>query len=226
MKRTWTHEELLDHWTLLPAERMLIEEAHTESNRLGYALLLKWFQYEGRFPQAPLAVPAPVVDFLAQQLGISPEAWRSYPWHSRTMERQRATIRQYYGMREATVSDGEDLVAWLVDQVLPNQRQREALTTALYARCRAMQIEPPAPRRIERLLRSAVHLADERVYTATLDRLSPETCARLDALLTVSPVADDEAASALTRSGDSIWQALKSDAGPVGWRAFSQHSPS
>ncbi len=220
MKRIWAPEELIDQWTFLPAERTLIEEANTESNRLGFALLLKWFQYEGRFPHAPLEVPAPVVTFLAEQLDVSPDVWRTYPWQSRTMERQRAAIRQHCGVREATVQDSDDLVVRLLDQVLPHQRQREAITAALYERCRAIRLEPPAPKRIERLIGSALHTADERVYSATLARLSPETCAKLDALLTVSPTSDDEAAPGITRSGDSAWQVLKSDPGPVGLESF------
>lgn len=107
MKRTWASDELIDNWTLLPAERTLIEDAKTESNQLGFALLLKWFEYEGRFPHAPLEVPAPVVTFLAQQLGVSPDVWRTYPWHSRTMERQRALIRQHCDVREATMRDSD-----------------------------------------------------------------------------------------------------------------------
>ncbi len=49
MKRNWQPEELIEHWTLLEAELALLTKK-TASNRLGLALLLKFFQYEGRFP--------------------------------------------------------------------------------------------------------------------------------------------------------------------------------
>ena len=50
MNRIWVPEELSDHWASLPAERTLVEDAKTESTPLGFALLLNWFQDEGRFP--------------------------------------------------------------------------------------------------------------------------------------------------------------------------------
>lgn len=53
----------------------------------------------------------------------------------------------------------------------------------MYERYKELKIEPPEPKRIERLVHSAVHLADERLYTKILQRLSPETQEKLEALL-------------------------------------------
>src|SRR6266567_6320801 len=51
MKRTWTSEELLEHFTLLPGE--LAAVGHKSGpTRLGFAVLLKCLQYEGRFPRS------------------------------------------------------------------------------------------------------------------------------------------------------------------------------
>lgn len=49
MKRLWTDDDLLDHRTLSQDEFELLanKSGHT---RLGFAILLKCFQYEGRFP--------------------------------------------------------------------------------------------------------------------------------------------------------------------------------
>ena len=71
------------------------------------------------------------------------------------MERHRAQIRQYLGFHEATVQDAEALTAWLIETVLPQQREMAVLTTALYDRCREQRLEPPTPERIERIIRSA-----------------------------------------------------------------------
>ncbi len=48
MKRSWTSEELLEHFTLLPAELMAVSNK-SGATRLGFAVLLKCLQYEGRF---------------------------------------------------------------------------------------------------------------------------------------------------------------------------------
>jgi hypothetical protein len=49
MKRQWTADELAEHWTLSPYEVDLLANK-SGATRLGFALLLKYFQYEGQFP--------------------------------------------------------------------------------------------------------------------------------------------------------------------------------
>src|ERR1700674_5362475 len=48
MKREWTDLEFAD-WTLLPSEAALLANK-TGPTRLGFAILLKFFQYAARFP--------------------------------------------------------------------------------------------------------------------------------------------------------------------------------
>lgn len=216
MKRSWTTDELIDYWTLLPGELELVEAARTASNQLGWAVLLKWFQYEGRFPRQKYEVPGTAVEFLARQLEVTPEAFEWYEWQGRTIERHRAQIRQFLGFREATVQDGQALVTWLIENVLPQQRNPEALKAALYDRCRTIRIEPPSPKRIERLIRSAVRTTDDRFYAATLAQLSPEVQKNLEALL-VTEASDDETSddTRTTMPGRSTLHDLKRGPGPV-----------
>ncbi len=49
MKQNWTEQELVEFWTLTDSEKQLLEQ-RTESGRLGYAVLIKFFRIEGRFP--------------------------------------------------------------------------------------------------------------------------------------------------------------------------------
>jgi hypothetical protein len=42
--RHWTVAELMEHWTLLPEERILIDRSKGNHNRLDFAILLKYFQ--------------------------------------------------------------------------------------------------------------------------------------------------------------------------------------
>ena len=51
-------EELVVYWTLLPAEAALVGGKRGPA-RLGFAVLLKFFQREGRFPQRPQDVHPP-----------------------------------------------------------------------------------------------------------------------------------------------------------------------
>src|SRR5690349_6945400 len=69
MKRAWTSDELLEHFTLLPDELTAIGNK-SGATRLGFAVLLKCLQYEGRFPRSRQEVAPEVVRFLAAQVGV------------------------------------------------------------------------------------------------------------------------------------------------------------
>jgi hypothetical protein len=55
MKREWTDLEFAD-WTLPPSEAALLANK-TGPTRLGFAVLLKFFQYAARFPLSMQEVP-------------------------------------------------------------------------------------------------------------------------------------------------------------------------
>ncbi len=57
MKRQWTVDELIDQWTLLPSELALVAASKADHNCLGFAILLKYFQVEGKFPRHKHEVP-------------------------------------------------------------------------------------------------------------------------------------------------------------------------
>jgi len=69
MKRAWTAEELVEHFTLLPDELMAIGNK-SGATRLGFAVLLKCFHYEGRFLRSRQEAAPEVVRFLATQVGV------------------------------------------------------------------------------------------------------------------------------------------------------------
>ena len=213
MKRAWHPEELVEHWTIVPGEWPLIEHKHG-ATRLGFAVLLKFFQYAGSFPRAPQDVPLPVVDHLAQQVGVPADVWAQYAWDGRTIEYHRAQIRQHCGFREATVADGETLVTWLCAHIVPTTRRPDHLKAAMLQRCRDLRIEPPTPERLERLIRSAVHREDTRVGTAILQQLSATTQAQLEALLgpdeAPAPDPDTPASPTIDRA---LLQELRADPG-------------
>jgi hypothetical protein len=63
MKRNWQPEELLEYWTLLPKELELLAHKNPQ-NRLIFALLLKFFQMEAKFPESDHEIPAVVVNYV------------------------------------------------------------------------------------------------------------------------------------------------------------------
>jgi hypothetical protein len=82
MKRKWENEELTEHWSLDSQERELIAQKKG-ANRLGFALLLKFFQWQGRFPEKKNEIPRVVQEFVAQQLSTSASLYQEYDWQGR-----------------------------------------------------------------------------------------------------------------------------------------------
>jgi len=235
MKRQWTNEELIEHWTISAKELDLIGDSKTDHNLLGAACLLKYFQQEGRFPAQKQDIPPIVIVHLAQQLGVVPEKIIPYDWEGRTIKAHRAAIRTFLGVHEATLADEEALIEWLCKEMVAEHRQEEALTASLYTRCKEQLIDPPTPDRVRCLVHTAIHHFDERLCATIMQQLSVETRTQLDALLTVQlpeAQAREETASALEEAEveagtaevsqepapprpQSALQALKQDVGPL-----------
>ncbi len=106
MKREWTDLEFAD-WTLLPSEAALLANK-TGPTRLGFAVLLKFFQYAARFPFSMQEVPATAVAYIARQVGVPAEEFLRYDWEGRAVKYHRAQIRAFLGFREQTVQDAEE----------------------------------------------------------------------------------------------------------------------
>lgn len=67
MKRQWSTEELIECFTLLPHEQAILPSDTANANihnRLGFALMLKFFQLEARFPKHLGEISSTVVDFI------------------------------------------------------------------------------------------------------------------------------------------------------------------
>jgi hypothetical protein len=64
MKRDWELQELIEEWTLVPRELERLGNK-TGSTRLGYAVLLKFFQREGRFPDSRAEISKAVLRYLS-----------------------------------------------------------------------------------------------------------------------------------------------------------------
>jgi TnpA family transposase len=217
MKREWTAEELTAQWQLLPAD--LTQLANKSGpTRLGFAVLLKFFELEGRFPHYRDEVPTIVVRDLARQVGVLPELYRHYDWDGRTIKYHRAQIRAYCGFREVTVADLQELTTWLSEQMRGYPDRPEAVQVAAYQRLRELQIEPPSAGRLQRVCRAARRRFEFRFCSTIHAHLSAKTVAGLDALLGPESAPDPTGASngemaELPTSERSILQRLKHDPG-------------
>ena len=200
-------------WTLTPADAPLIA-AKSRANRLSFALLLLFFRAHGRFPRTQDEIEPAIVADMARQLDIGLTSAQTLAGSGRTVERHRADIRTLCGFREASVADGEALTEWLRDHAVAETRDTALLASALEQRCRDLAIEPPAPERLVRIVRTALHAYDERFCDDMHRRLPAATRARLDALL--RPAAGEQpgaANDAPDDPGPAVLMHLQADPG-------------
>jgi Transposase. len=151
MRREWEPEDLLACWTLMDPDRQLLANK-AGATRLGFAVLLKFFELEARFPRHGGEVPPVAVAYLAQQVGVEAAEFTRYGWSGWAVKYHRAQIRQALGFRESTVADEDRLAAWLAAEVCPVELREEALREAVAARCRAERLEPPGASRLNRVI--------------------------------------------------------------------------
>src|SRR6478752_3221296 len=89
------------------------------ATRLGFALMLKFFEIEARFPRHAGEYPPAAVVYMARQVGVDPAGLVDYEWVGRTVEYHRAQIRRFLGFRRFGEDDEAKLAGWLADEVAP-----------------------------------------------------------------------------------------------------------
>jgi TnpA family transposase len=191
MARDLGLDDVVDHFTLIGDE---LDQLRNKSGatRLGFAVLLKFLLWRGRFPRGLHEVPDDAAAHLARQVRVPAAELGSFDFASRTAKRHRTEIRAYTGFRECSVADAEALAGWLAEHVASGERRPERVRDELILRCRAELIEPPTPERVSEIARSALHQAEQALLALIAARLDAVVVARLEALIAVSDDNDDD----------------------------------
>ena len=199
MQAEWEPDELIDAWTLTGGDWDLIANK-AGVTRLGFAVMLKFYGIEGRFPAYPEEVPPAAVRYLGSLVKVDPGLFARYSWAGRSIKYHRSQIRKVYGTRPPMEDDEDRWAQWLAAELCPAETNRDRLAAALRRRCRSEKVEPPAPGQVERVVASGCRQFDDAFAATTAGRLGPVVCARLEELL----------------SRPNVLAELKSDPGPLG----------
>jgi hypothetical protein len=204
VRQEWSPEELLANWTLVDGDWDLVANK-SGATRLGFSLLLKFFELEGRFPDVLEEVPPTAVEYVADLVKVPATDFAKYTLAGRTAEYHRKQIREALGFRPSTVADEKALAEWLAVEVCPVELVEDRQREALLVECRARKIEPPGRTRVEKVLVAARGKWEKAFCARTIGRLGEACPARL-----LSLVAEDNEA------GTALLAALKRDPGAVG----------
>jgi hypothetical protein len=94
MRTGWGPEDFIDCWTLVEDNWRLVGNK-TGATRLGFSVMLKHFELEGRFPEHAVEIPQVVVDYVASQVKVDPSRFAQYDWAGRTGRYHRAQIGEW-----------------------------------------------------------------------------------------------------------------------------------
>lgn len=213
MKWQWQADELHAHWYLTTEESDLLYKK-TPHGRLGFVVLLKYFQNEGHFPEHCREIPETVLGYLANQIGVSGDNLSQYEFTGRTGKRDRTEILSFLGIRRANKNDKFEFGKALLTDMLPSDPTFNALQDYAIHWFRNRHIEPPGSARLERLIRSTTHKFETDLFNRIAKGLNPNTKKLIDGLLNVAED-DADGSSALSNTFSSVsW--LKDDTGKVG----------
>lgn len=209
VKRQWSEAELDTHWALTAQEEALTV-ARRGPSRFGFVVLLKFFQYEGRFPESRREIPADVMRYVAVQLAMPLNTLDAFDWQDRTARRQRAEILEWLDIRRTEEADWRALASWLNAEVIPLDLSLKQLTERIRDWLRTHRLDTPGLERLERMLRAQLHAFETDLLIRIDDGLTDATRTALDALLGDATVQDDA-----TEDSANPFSTLRGDPGRV-----------
>ena len=106
--------EIARHYTLTSDDLEIVGRRRGDATRLGYAMLMLYMRWPGRALEAGEVPPAPVLAYVAQQLGVAPAAFADYAHRDQTRREHLVEIRRSHGFRIFDRNAFREVVAFSV----------------------------------------------------------------------------------------------------------------
>jgi hypothetical protein len=184
--------ELDQYFWLDDADWKRVDKRRGDHNRLGFSLQMTTVRYLGCFLPDPVAVPTPIVDFLAEQLGIADASCiKQYAARQNTQWEHTVEIRAEFGYRNFSDPEASaELRAYLAARAWTRLEPSKALFDAAVRWLRRRRVLLPGVHALIKLVIEVRTAATTRVWetiTAAAVEADTELPGRLDGLLKVPP---------------------------------------
>jgi hypothetical protein len=173
--------DLVRHFTLSEVDLGVIRRCRGDHNRLGYALMLCYLRHPGRALRSGERPPPALLAFVAEQIGILPDAVDEYLAAERNRQRHAVECQEQLGLRPFGKRAAAELASALLPQAIEDDRLAH-LAEMVMETCRQRRIVVPSPAALERLCAELRHQARREVYRRLTNGLAAEQRRRLDAL--------------------------------------------
>ncbi len=173
--------DLVRHFTLSAADLAISERRRGDHNRLGHALMLCYLRHPGRPLRPGERPPTVLLQFVAEQIGVLPDAMDGYLAVERNRQRHAVECQELLGLRPFGRRAAAELLAALLPQAIEDDRFA-SLAGVVMQTCRQRGILVPSPVGLERLCADLRHQARREVQHRLTNGLSAQQRQRLDAL--------------------------------------------
>jgi hypothetical protein len=165
--------DLVRHFTLSEADLGAIRRRRGDHNRLGYALMLCYLRHPGRALRSGERPPPTLLAFVAEQIGVLPDAVDEYLAAERNRQRHAVECQEQLRLRPFGKRAAAELESALLPQAIEDDRLARLAELAMET-CRQSRIVVPSPAALERLCAKLRHQARGEVYRRLTDGLTAE----------------------------------------------------
>ena len=178
--------ELARHYVLADDDMELIRAKRRGMNRLGFAVQLCLFRYPGQGLGPGDQPPAAMIAFVADQVGVPPEAFADYAHRDQTRREHAAELQVAFRLRRFGLPDWRTCIRAGADAAWATDRG-EPIVRVMLELLRGARVLIPAAAVLERICLIACVRARKRAFEALAVGLTDADRARLDGLLVNDP---------------------------------------
>ncbi len=160
-------------WFMTQQELDLLQ-GRSEDRRLGFALLLKYFQKNFHFPLRRTDLPEQAVRDIAIQLNITEANLYDYFSSARLLKKHRNDIREYTKFRKPNGIDAESVKTFLVKKYL-SENVDMPLSDTLKKWYITQHIELPSKTQHNHIISTVSAAINETAFSSIYSRISKET---------------------------------------------------
>jgi TnpA family transposase len=140
-----TEEAFVRHYSLVAEDIEIISGYRTPETRLAFALQLCVLRYPGRVLRRGEIMPMHLLAFIAEQVGVSPDAIGGFARRPQTRYEHLAALRKGFGFSDLADASKAELKQWLAPIALKTT-DGHAVLVALAEEMRRRRIIIPAIR--------------------------------------------------------------------------------
>lgn len=179
-------DDLIRFYTFDESDVALIRQRRGDANRIGFAVQLALLRYPGFALANNMELPAPIIEWIAQQVRGDPNAWAKYGQRDETRREHFLELRTYLGLAAFGLPDFRFLVRTLTGIAMQTDKGLLIAEHALEA-LRQRRVVLPTLSVVERACAEAITRANRRICRALTEPLDERHRHRLEELLRLKP---------------------------------------